>query len=170
MGSPLSHVFTACSVISLHSSSLSRTPLLQVQFEGRTVKHSQAGLVPLQRACLRPFRAFNPSTQKVEAGGLWAWGQPGLHTETLSLKDTLKNKQNWRGAHFNLSAGEVETWDLRGSLQACLTWASSRQNERPCLNRNHADLWRPQVHAPTGMCKHTFSWFPTFYRINLSEY
>jgi hypothetical protein len=52
--------------------------------------------------------AFNPSTWKAEAGGFLslrpAWsteqvlGQPGLHRETLSQKQT--NKQKYQFAYF----------------------------------------------------------------------
>jgi hypothetical protein len=34
--------------------------------------------------------AYNPSTWEIEAGGFHVWGQPGLHSETLSQKN-----QNW---------------------------------------------------------------------------
>jgi hypothetical protein len=30
-------------------------------------------------------RVCNPSTEEAEAGGLWVWGQPGLHSKTLQV-------------------------------------------------------------------------------------
>jgi hypothetical protein len=32
---------------------------------------------------------YNPSTQEVEAGGSWVWGQPMLHNKTLSRSPWL---------------------------------------------------------------------------------
>jgi hypothetical protein len=44
---------------------------------------------------------FNPGTQEAEAGGQF-WGQPGLHSKTLSLLKKLKTKQNKQKAHGSL--------------------------------------------------------------------
>ena len=37
----------------------------------------------------------NPNTQVAEAGRLWVWGQPGLNSETMSLKE-----KGWEVAYW----------------------------------------------------------------------
>lgn len=38
------------------------------------------------------YTSINLSTQEVEVGGLWVYGQPGLHSETLPQK--VKRKKS----------------------------------------------------------------------------
>jgi hypothetical protein len=81
---------------------------------------------------------YNPSTQKVEAGRSWVWGQPGIHNElqanlgygTLSKKQANEqtNKKPSQLPPIILAAWEAE-------IQRTTFWGQPRQIVRLHLNQ-----------------------------------
>jgi hypothetical protein len=58
----------------------------RVQFMGRLTDRSV--VVDIQQAGLH---AYNPSSQRTEAGGSWIRGQSGIYSETLSQNNNNNN-------------------------------------------------------------------------------
>lgn len=97
---------------------------------------------------------FNPSTQKVEAGGsLWAFGQPGLwnelqdqlglHSETMSQKNGEKKKEKWKGGKYitnkrlEISMGEWSYEDSGPSMFIIFQKAYECQAYDPTSHSEH---------------------------------
>jgi hypothetical protein len=107
---------------------------------------------------------FNPSTQEAEAGGFlssrpawsteWVPGQPGLHRETLSQKQT-KRKERRRRRQTKHQLLCLETWTVKADL-----WLGSASKVRVVKDRiaevGKEDSRKPKFYMPLKLLGWTF--------------